>query len=195
MRRRSTPDSNNPDDANTGRRKRKVLRPWQMAELPVVSEERIQQLAREGRRDGWSQPSKHKRESPPLRSTDREILDNLPTVREPASPSMIFFWRQDRIVYVMSSIHGVFAHGLAAHRHGSSVRYGVPAKDFDRISCVGIPERLLDGAVAATTRLLRPAYNRVNRRAALLDEIAQDERDRELLARLGVPIIGWRGMK
>jgi hypothetical protein len=164
------------------------MRPCEYLNIPPLSAEQLLELER-----GPRKRETYVRESPPLRPEDREVLDQLPTIHEPTAPAVVLLWREGRVVYVTSSIYGMFGHSLAAHFHGKTVRHGVRAKVFDRISIYQVPEDLLDHAVAAIIRLLRPAENRVERRAAVADEGEQLKRDRDLLGRAGLRIVGWRG--
>jgi len=178
-----------PPDGERPRRRKRKLRPWEMAELPVVSEERVLQLARDEPRS-----REYRRESPPLRAEDRAALERLPFIEEPAAPGVFLLWQGDRIICCGSSIAGLFGHGVAAHHYGSRSRFGVAPKQFDKVTFIRVPEGLLDFVTAAITRLLHPKWNRRGRRSALADETEQTERDRELLARFGLEIVGWRGL-
>lgn len=180
-----------PSDGERSRRRKKKMTPREMAELPVVSLERMVELAREF--EALKASRKYRRESPPLRVVDRDALERLPSIRQPASPGVFMLWLRDRIIYVGTSCAGLFGHGVAAHHYGSRSRYGVVAKEFDKVTFLSVPEGALDLVSAALTRLLRPKYNRIERHAAFTDEIGQEARDRELLARFGLDLVGWRG--
>lgn len=160
-------------------------------DLPFVSEERIAELVRLGPESEGHAP--YQRESAPLNAADREVLDRLDDVVEPASAGIIFLWSQGKVIFIGASRSGLFGYGIPAHAHGSASRYGVAKKNFDKISFHRCAESALDLAVAALARLLRPKHNRVPQGFAA--EAEQAECDRKLVAAIGIPVTGWRGSR
>lgn len=138
-------------------KKRRVAR-----NLPEVSEARVQELAREyeGRDIGQNAVvMKYERESPPLLPEARAVLNQLQRIDAPNKPGIYYLWHEGRVVFVGGSKDGVlgptvFANTCAGRRYGSLV------KEFTSVSFQPCPEGLLDSAVTAIARWLRPKYNR-----------------------------------
>jgi hypothetical protein len=158
--------------------------------LPLISVERVQELARLGTAIDGREPvdaaknariMKYQRESPPLDKEMGAWLEELPTIRRPTEPGIYLLWSRDRVVYVGRSEFGLFGHTIADHHHGA--RAGVLRKEFDRISLLKVRLEALDVVFAALIRTLRPKYNRTPKTGAHDD---QARSDRELLLALGL---------
>jgi hypothetical protein len=146
--------------ALSARRRKRMAR-----NLPEVSEERVRELAAEyeGRDPGQNAVvMKYQRESPPLRPEARALLDQLQRIDRPAEPGIYYLWDKGRIVFVGSSRGGLVGATVSANTP-SNPRYGSIVKEFDAISFQPCPETMLDIAVGAIARWLRPKYNRGTR--------------------------------
>lgn len=144
--------------AALGRTKRKRM----ARNLPEVSEARVQELAAEyaGIDPGQNaKVMKYARESPPLPPEARAAFAQLVTIKHPDAPGLYYFWFGDRIVYVGKSRAGLMGNHLCASTQ-TFARYGSQVKIFDALTFQPCPEDLLDVAVGAVVRWLRPKYNR-----------------------------------
>ena len=148
--------------------RRSKTREW-VRGLPVISEERVRELAARGTSvDGfednrnWTNAKvmKYARESPPMSPEVRAVLEAFPMVEQPADPGIYCLWERDRIVFVGKSRSGIMGAHLAASLEVGSRNRASQVKDFDRLAFKRCPEEWLDLAVGALCRMLRPKYNR-----------------------------------
>lgn len=137
---------------------------------PVVDEARVLELARLGPAADGHAYVPYERQSPPMPEAVKKWFDALETIHQPATPSAVLFWEDDRVVYIARSAYGLFSEGIPSHFHGASARNGVEPKRFDRISLLPIKEELLDAGVRALVRLLKPKYHRAIKRSHLEQE-------------------------
>jgi hypothetical protein len=153
--------------------------------LPPISRERVEELARKGTAiDGHVEdvdPAKnarvkgrgYERETPPMPAKALECLAKQTTIKDARTPSLYYLWNNDRVVFVGKTRTGVCNPTIAAHIP-EHARLGTITKEFDTVTLQPCPEDVLDAAVGAIVRYLRPKYNRKPK------PVEDDVRERDL---------------
>jgi hypothetical protein len=143
---------------------------WEGAYTDVdVDQDKIDELARLGPAFDGHVEVDYERESPPMAKRVKAWLEGelFPMIPNPASPGIYLLWHKDRVVYVGTSVLGIFSANLSGHVKGPVMRAGVERKVFDRVSFRALPEEFTSAAAGALVRLLKPKYNRRTHRRPL----------------------------